>query len=86
MTHFTTERALWEITNSIQNIQQYLTDPDALLDRYHLTDEEKSLIKAKDVKALAEKGSSHYLLMAFWVATSGGFEALPEYLGRLNTP
>jgi len=86
MSHFTTERVLWDIANNPQSNQQYVSDPDAVLGRYALTEEEKALIKAKDVKALAEQGNSHYLLMAFWVATSGGFAALPDYLGRLNAP
>lgn len=86
MTHFATERALWEITSSAENIERYCADPDAVLDVYTLTAEEKTLIKAKDVKALAERGNSQMLLMLFWISTSGGFQALPEYLGRMNAP
>ena len=86
MTHFATERALWEITSSMGSIQEYLSDPDAVLDRYALSAEEKTLLKDKDVKALAERGNSQMLLMLFWISTSGGFESLPDYLGRMNAP
>ena len=86
MSHFATERALWEITSSMDNIQEYMSDPDAVLQRYALSDEEKTLIKDKNVKALAELGNSQMLLMLFWIGTSGGFPSLPEYLGRMNAP
>lgn len=86
MTHFATERALWEITDSRENLELFNSDPDSFLDRYALSDEEKKLLKEKDVKALAERGNSDMLVMLFWVATSGGFQALPEYLGRMNAP
>lgn len=86
MTHFATERALWEISNSPENVQQFSSNPDGLLDRYTLSDEEKKLIKEKNVRVLADQGNSQMLLMMFWIAVSGGFQSLPEYLGRMNAP
>lgn len=86
MTQFATERALWEITGSMESLELFNSDPDTLLDRYLLSDEEKALLKQKDVKALAERGNSDMLVMLFWLATSGGFATLPEYLGRMNAP
>tara|TARA_R110000787_G_scaffold29713_1_gene80468 strand:+ start:2055 stop:2267 length:213 start_codon:yes stop_codon:yes gene_type:complete len=67
-------------------IERYLANPDAFLARYVMSDEEKTLMKEKDVKALADQGHSHMLLMQFWVAVSGGFSSLPVYLGALNAP
>jgi len=86
MTQFATERAMWDLTASPENVQLFNSDPDAFLGRYELTDAEKALLKDKNVKALAEQGNSEYLIMTFWVATSGGFATLPEYLGRMNAP
>jgi hypothetical protein len=86
MTQFATERALWDVTSGPHMIEAYLGNPDAFLSRYAMTDEEKNLMKEKNVKALANRGHSQMLLMLFWNATSGGFAALPEYLGRMNAP
>jgi len=87
MSQYATERAIWEATSGPDKIQAYLANPDAFLAQYAMTDEEKALVKAKDVKALADKhGQSHMLLMLFWLVTSGGFAALQEYLGRMNAP
>lgn len=86
MTQIATERALWEIANNPDYAQSFSSDPDSFLGRYGLNDDEIALLKAKDVKALADRGNPHMLLMYFWVAVSGGFQSLPEYLGRLNAP
>lgn len=86
MTQFTTERALWDITASRENLELFMSQPDTFLDRYALTDEEKVLLRDKDVKALTARGNSDMLVMLFWITTSGGFAALPEYLGRINAP
>lgn len=86
MSHFTTERALWDITSGPAQIQAYMTDPEAFLARYPLSNEEKSLIREKNVQALAAMGNSDMLVMLFWVAVSGGFDSLPDYLGRMNAP
>ncbi|WP_321390263.1 hypothetical protein [Emcibacter sp.] len=86
MTQIASERALWDITSGPDRIQQYLADPDAFLSQYGMSEEEKRFMKDRNVKALADQGHSHMLLMLFWVSVSGGFESLPEYLGSLNAP
>lgn len=86
MSHFTTERTLWDITSSPAQIQSFMSDPDGFLSRYPLSDSEKSMIKNKDVKGLEAMGSSSMLVMLYWVAVSGGFASLGEYLGRMNAP
>ena len=86
MSHFTTERALWDITSGPVQIQAYMADPDAFLSRYPLSDAERAMIKGKDVKGLAAMGTSDMLVMLFWLAVSGGFATLGEYLGRMNAP
>ena len=86
MSHFTTERVLWDITSGPAQIQAYMADPQAYLARYPLSEAERALILAKDVKALEALGTSSMLVMLFWTATSGGFATLGEYLGRMNAP
>ena len=86
MSHFTTERALWDITSGPVQMQAYMADPDAFLARYPLSDAERALITAKDVKGLSAMGNSDMLVMLFWVGVSGGFASLGEYLGRMNAP
>ncbi|MDP3905910.1 hypothetical protein [Novosphingobium sp.] len=86
MSHFTTERTLWDIASGPAQTQSFLADPDGFLSRYPLNDAEKVMIKEKDVKGLEAMGSSSMLVMLFWVAVSGGFASLGEYLGRMNAP
>ena len=86
MSHFATEHALWDLSGNPAIIQQYMADPDSFLSRYNLTDEEKRMIREKDVKALAAQGNSQMLVMLFYMAQAGGFEHLPEYLGKMNAP
>ncbi len=86
MSHFTTERVLWDITSGPAQIQSYMADPDAFLARYPLSDAERAMIAGKDVKGLSAMGNSDMLVMLFWVGTSGGFASIGEYLGRMNAP
>lgn len=86
MSQFATEQALWDLSGNPANIQRYTEDPHGFLAGYALTDEEKRMIRDKDVRGLADQGNSQMLVMLFWNALSGGFDALPEYLGRMNTP
>ncbi|HMO67420.1 MAG TPA: hypothetical protein PKD92_03305 [Novosphingobium sp.] len=57
MSHFTTERALWDITSSQESVMAYMADPETFLARYRLSEAERSLILTKDVKALAAMGT-----------------------------
>ena len=86
MSHFTTERVLWDLTSKPENIQKFVANADAFLTRYGLSDDERILLKEQDVRALADRGNSQMLLMLFWLAVHGGFQSLPEYLGRMNAP
>lgn len=86
MSHFTTERALWEITSGPGPMQAYMADPQGFLARFHLSDSERAMILNKDVQGLSALGNSDMLIMLFWVAVSGGFASLGEYLGRMNAP
>jgi hypothetical protein len=86
MSHFTTERALWDIASGPPHVMDYMADPGGFLGRYAISDAERSMILNKDVKGLAAAGNSHMLVMMFWLATSGGFDTLGEYLGRMNAP
>lgn len=86
MSHFTTERALWDITSGPAQIQSYMADPDGFLARYPLSATERAMIAGKDVKGLSAMGNSDMLVMLFWVCVSGGFATLGEYLGRMNAP
>lgn len=86
MSMFSIERALWEIAGSRESVGLFLQDPDALLVSYQLSEQERQLIKSKDVRAMADMEVSSMLLMLFWMAVSGGDQSLPEYLQRMNTP
>ena len=86
MSHFTTERVLWEVTSGPGPMQAYMADPEGFLARHPLSDAERSMILNKDVKGLAAMGNSEMRVMLFWLAVSGGFATLGEYLGRMNAP
>jgi hypothetical protein len=83
---FSIERALWEITDSRERVGQFLQDADGVLAEYQLSATERELIKARNVRALADLEVSSMLLMLFWMAVSGGSDSMPEYLQRMNSP
>jgi len=85
MSMFSIERALWELTTSPENTKRFLVDPDGLLASYQLDAEEIELIKALDVRAMADRKVSEMLLMLTWFALRGQ-DTMPEYLQRMNTP
>lgn len=81
------ERVLWEVTDRPeQKVPAFLQDIDTLLEPYQLSDQDREMIKAKDVRAMSDMGVSPMLLMLFWMTVSGGPPSLGEYMQRMNTP
>lgn len=79
MSKNTLEKVLWDIT-----VNPALAKDIELLGRYQLTPDERNLIDAMDVRAIADRDVSQMLTWMAWVATYG-FEGAPEYMRRMNT-
>lgn len=84
MTQFATEQALWDLSGNPAHGEQFSRDPGVFLQGYNLSEEEKRMIIEMDVRGLADSGNSQMLIMLFYLARTGGFANLPEYLGRMN--
>jgi hypothetical protein len=79
------EKLLYEICNSGERAEQYRAQPDALLARYALTDQEQQLVRQLDVRGLSDYQVNPMLIMTTW-NTLIGPDSIGEYLGKLNAP
>ncbi len=57
----------------------------ALWDMHHDPAREQRLVKALDVRAMADRGADQMLLFVSFIALSG-FDQVGEYMRRMNTP
>lgn len=85
MGNYAIEALYWELANNSQVLDEFNKDPESVMKNYNLTDAEKALIKDHDVRALAAQGVEQMLLFTSWIAMRG-FDQVPEYMRRLNTP
>jgi hypothetical protein len=79
------ERALWEVCNTPDGATLLRSDPEAFFKGRALSDNERAMITALDVRALAAHNVNQMLIMMTWNVLVGA-EKIPEYLTRLNTP
>jgi hypothetical protein len=80
----TLERVLWELSGSRESRSRFKDDPKKFLARFHLSDDERQMIEARDVHGLLKSGVNTMLTMGFWMELEGG-STLPEYLRRIRT-
>ena len=78
------EKVFWEFGNDPTRVGRYKEDPDAYLNGYNLTEEERQNIKEINLKALAESGVSSILTLMVWPMIKGP-EGMPfSYLRHMN--
>jgi hypothetical protein len=77
------EKVLYDLNVDRAAKQAFREDPDALLARYRLTDDEVGLVRAFDLHELAARGVNPMLLMGFWQLSR---QDLRAYLRRIATP
>jgi len=77
------EKVLYDLNVDRTAKQAFREDPDALLARYRLTDDEVGLVRAFDLHELAARGVNPMLLMGFWQLSRQDLQA---YLRRIATP
>jgi hypothetical protein len=86
MSLYTLERVLWDLHAHPDKVREFHAGADAFLRPYPVTEEERSLIKSLDVRAIADLGVSQMLLFCAWQAVQGGPPSVPEYMRRMNAP
>lgn len=79
------EKVLWDMMAMPHKREAFANAPDALLQEYALSDDEKEVVKAWDVRTMTDRGVSPMLTMISWMAVRGQDE-MPEYMRRMNTP
>ena len=83
MTYFALEKALWGLAQDPASASAFTDNAEDYMSRFNLTDDEKSALRAFDVRSLADAGVSPLLLMQSWNAVQGP-DQIGEYLGRMN--
>lgn len=79
------EKLLYEICNSRERAEQYRSAREQLVARFALTDLERGLVNALDVRGLTDYGVNPMLIMTTW-NTLVGPNHIGDYLGKLNAP
>jgi hypothetical protein len=77
------ETTLWELCNLAERAVEFREAPEALLDRYPLTDDEKAIVRNLDVRELTARQVNPMLIMMTW-NTIKGPDHIGEYLSKLN--
>ncbi len=78
------EKALWQAVTNPADGQRLREDTASYLSGFRLDEDERALIQAWDVKAMADRKVNELLLMMAFSATHG-MDQLPVYLGRINS-
>ncbi|MBS0416483.1 MAG: extradiol ring-cleavage dioxygenase [Proteobacteria bacterium] len=77
------ERVLWEISVNGSSRKRFREDPDRFLASWTLTERERAMVRAFDVRSLAAEGVSPLLTMGFWMEAQGSRD-LQAYLGQMK--
>lgn len=78
------EKVFWEFGNDPSRIGPFRANPGEYLASYNLTDPEREMVLAVDLKALADAGVSTLLTMMVWPLLNGP-EGMPfVYLEHMN--
>lgn len=79
----TLERLLWElgVNRSVQ--ARFKEEPDKLLARYALSEDERRMVREFDVRGLAAAGVNTMLTMGFWMMNEGS-GSMSRYVKRMN--
>jgi hypothetical protein len=59
---YAVHKLLWDVRREPALADRFRADPDALLDDYGLTGEERNAMRSLDVKSLYDAGANPYLL------------------------
>lgn len=78
------EQILFDIGCSGKARRNYAEQPEELLSRYPLDENERRLIAEEDVAELFRRGLNPMLLMGFYMGLHGP-RSMAEYLGKMPT-
>ena len=71
MSVYAVEKVFWEFGVDHARVGRFKADPDAYLESYNLTKEEKQAIKEVNLRDLADKGVSPLLTAMIWPILKG---------------
>lgn len=81
MSLYQVNKLLRDINRSAELAERCQTAPDALLQEYDLTPEERAAVKGWQVRTLYDMGANPLLLLVYSMATG---KDLPTYVKALN--
>lgn len=83
----TVEAFLHKVGNDRDAMESFMAEPDSVLSKYTMTDEERRSILEWDLHAIVDSGVSPMALMFAYVAAHGGPDkARDPYIKILNGP
>jgi hypothetical protein len=85
MSIYTIERVLFDLTSNPQAPARFREDAATFLAAYPLAQDEASIIRTLDVRAMHDRGVDAMLAMRAFNAIEGRAR-MPEYMLRINTP
>lgn len=80
----TIELVLYEVGTSRRSAEKFKEDRSNFLERYQLTDTEKTMLCESNVGTMRELGASPLLTMGFWLAVEGPRE-MGDYMRRMKS-
>ena len=78
------EQALWQIANHSVEANAYRADETSYLGQFRLDVDEVDMIRAVDVKGLADRGVNVMLVLGLARAVLGP-DCIPDYMAKMNS-
>ena len=85
MSNFAIEKLLWQACSNPVEAGAFQAQPETYLGNFRIDDEERGLLLAWDVAALADRGVNPMLLMMSYNAVRGGGDMM-DYIMKINSP
>ena len=86
MSSCTVESLLFKLCNDRELKASFCASPEAVMDGFPLSPQERAAFLAWDVRSLADAGASPMLLMFGFTAVHGMEQGRPEYIRRMKGP
>lgn len=81
MSLYQVNKVLRDMNCSAALVQRYRAEPDALLQQYDLTSEERTAIKGGQVRKLYDMGANPLLILVYSLATG---KEIGTYIAEMN--
>lgn len=86
MTRYALDKVLWNYAREPQFKTAFDTDPAAAIADRELSETERAVLSARDLRAIFQLGAHPFLLYSFAIAVNGGWsmEMMKDYVAKLE--